>query len=487
MLYHFFVRPRRLVQALRLVKRVHSRTLASLMTVPHDTVDPYSLNNNDKNNSPMSSPVKHMTPSLPMTQKPQHAWCCTAYMEDGCGSLQRVSGYDDTRTDLPYLQSIPNDTTTTSDTLDLTTSPDWMHYMQTHHAATECPGVYDTLRCDFVWHTPPGQCPWNVWGEAFHLDRLQRSFRSLVLEQQQGNEYAALTTPRTLERAVMESKLLFRALLQEASVHPLIRSYNTATTMTPDHDWSWSTLTLQIIKCTWMWSPTRDYQHIAVRAHACSTTQPVHISMNHMATSFAPIQACIVLPSQPQQEQQTLPSRWDRNAHVKVARWTRERQSIPMPTGMGEVLLVRPYSDGTTGEPQDYELLEGLSSNLFVVYRNGELRTAHDGVLSGYVRHLVLTSAEALQIPVNREPILLSHADQWKEAFITSSTRLLYPIQRIHCSTTTENDTTAMKEVWHDEYLCQAHGDASTTTGSTPKWQQLLEEVWRRSGYSKLG
>jgi Amino-transferase class IV len=424
-------------------------------------------------------------PRLAMEEKivkPHYAWCCTAYMEDNCGSLQRVTGYDDSQCSLHYLQkddssndggSATGTTGKVSKDLDMTVIADWMHHTYMQHQETELPGVYDSLRCDYVWHTTPGQSPWNIWGEAFHIERLQKSFRYLV------DNNPTLTTTRCLERAAMESKLLFRALLQEAATHPMFLHHehhrhdhdtdhlnNSKGHQFETSEWSWPTLAVQVVRFTWMWSPTRDYDHITVRAHACSTTEPIKVSLDHLT----PIDVNIALP----QKNVSTPSRWDHDAHIKVARWTRERKEIAQPEGIGEVLLVKQH--GT----RDYQLLEGLSSNLFVLYKDGSLRTADQGVLQGYVRKLVLDSAECLHIPVSSEPILLSEVDQWKEAFITSSSRLLYPIRRINVP----NQDGSMREIWNDESFDSAT-DAVPALHK-PVWQQLLDSIWHCSGYAKL-
>ena len=95
-----------------------------------------------------------------------------------------------------------------------------------------------------------------------------------------------------------------------------------------------------------------------------------------------------------------------------------------MPPGVSEVLLTRrpipdrcrddggkgvdgdvhggeiPYDDDDVERRErdrvfrNTKILEGLTSNFFVIYRDGTVRTARRGVLGGYVRHLVLGCAD---------------------------------------------------------------------------------------------
>ena len=75
-------------------------------------------------------------------------------------------------------------------------------------------------------------------------------------------------------------------------------------------------------------------------------------------------------------------------------------------------------------------LLEGLSSNFFVV-QGGALRTAGEGVLLGSVRELVLRVARREGVPVLLSPPLLGELDAWEGALISSTSRLLLPVDEV--------------------------------------------------------
>mmetsp|Transcript_7965 Transcript_7965/g.11832 ORF Transcript_7965/g.11832 Transcript_7965/m.11832 type:complete len:299 (+) Transcript_7965:113-1009(+) len=79
----------------------------------------------------------------------------------------------------------------------------------------------------------------------------------------------------------------------------------------------------------------------------------------------------------------------------------------------------------------DGSLREGLSSNFFVIQGN-TLYTASDHIIEGTIRQLVLAAAKACSLSICLQNPLLSSIDQWDEAFITSTSRLVYPIDQIH-------------------------------------------------------
>jgi len=94
-----------------------------------------------------------------------------------------------------------------------------------------------------------------------------------------------------------------------------------------------------------------------------------------------------------------------------------------------EVLLVDESPSDHNVNPQ---LLEGLTSNLFVVYPNKVIRTAGDGVLHGYARHVVTQAAIEKGWTVDTTtPIRLGEANQWQQVFLTSAIRLVVPVERV--------------------------------------------------------
>lgn len=110
------------------------------------------------------------------------------------------------------------------------------------------------------------------------------------------------------------------------------------------------------------------------------------------------------------------------NAEAKDSEWVRERKALEneKPDDYNEVVLVG----------DDGALFEGLSSNFFALM-NGSLYTAGSGILLGSVREAVLRVAESMGIPVILEAPLLEDVGKWDAAFVSSTSRLLLPIDQL--------------------------------------------------------
>lgn len=76
------------------------------------------------------------------------------------------------------------------------------------------------------------------------------------------------------------------------------------------------------------------------------------------------------------------------------------------------------------------ELLEGLTSNFFVVMKN-KIYTADKEVLSGSVREIVLDEIIKAKISIQLNPINYDDLEKLSEAFITSTSRGVLPVVRI--------------------------------------------------------
>ena len=139
---------------------------------------------------------------------------------------------------------------------------------------------------------------------------------------------------------------------------------------------------------------------------------------------------------------------------AKYSGWCRARCPLEetdrfRPPHVGEVFLVRPTaangsSSSNNNNGPDYELPEGPTSNLFVITRDGTLRTAPpaDGrptALRGYAQTLVIGAAERCGIPVDTAgPVRVGdgggdggESRMWEEMFVTSSVRLIVPVGRL--------------------------------------------------------
>jgi hypothetical protein len=403
--------------------------------------------------------------------KPTYGWCCTASInkESNSVDIANISGFGES-VDLPFRQLGDK-------RFDLTASPDWMEFIERSEDRINNEGgagAYDTLRCDMIIQSDP-KTKWRIWGKPFHVNRLQNSFLSLV---NQGQLDPATRTPETdkaLATACELSNSIFEALLAEAEASNLLDVREEQQSPLDD-------VLVQIVRLSLLWSPSTQGNNtnndIVVRGHACCSAKPmqVHRPVDPITVTIA---ALVGHDKEHVAVDTSLPTRVH-DPQFKVASWTRLRKKMEnpetyMPTEVSEVLMVRPSL--VNG---DLEVLEGLSSNLFVVYKDGTIRTAQDGVLYGYVRHLVLECAEKCGLQLDPRPIMLHDATAglWQEAFITSSSRLIFPISKILMH---GDNQKYFNEFWHDPaltgYSCPA---------TKPKWQQLLDEILRRGEYPPM-
>lgn len=121
------------------------------------------------------------------------------------------------------------------------------------------------------------------------------------------------------------------------------------------------------------------------------------------------------------------------------------------------------------------------------------IRTASSKVLFGYVRNLVLQYAPKCGLTIDPRPCRLEDGMNglWKETFITSSSRLIYPIKRILIPDYEERVNTKdidtpfrWKEFWAYE---EEYSNASNNqNNSRAVWESLLNEILTHGGYEKL-
>nr|AVY91759.1 protein tyrosine kinase [Saccharum hybrid cultivar SP80-3280] len=111
-------------------------------------------------------------------------------------------------------------------------------------------------------------------------------------------------------------------------------------------------------------------------------------------------------------------------AAAKYAPWARIRKSMEKmrPPGVTELLLT---NDGD-------HILEGAVTNFFVVCQQA-MQTAplSDGVLPGIIRQIVIEVCHDIGIPVREMSPSWSNNEIWKEAFVTSSLRLIQHVESI--------------------------------------------------------
>lgn len=75
------------------------------------------------------------------------------------------------------------------------------------------------------------------------------------------------------------------------------------------------------------------------------------------------------------------------------------------------------------------EILEGTRHNFFGIC-NGRLVTPKDGILHGITRQVVLHIAQGV-LPIEERPVRLAELATWDEAFISSSSKEVFPITQV--------------------------------------------------------
>ncbi|MCA1962660.1 MAG: aminotransferase class IV [Prosthecobacter sp.] len=131
---------------------------------------------------------------------------------------------------------------------------------------------------------------------------------------------------------------------------------------------------------------------------------------------------------------------WPPTERVCLSPWTRHENGAlagVKSTSYGENVVAladaraRGYGEALLANTRG-ELCEGTGSNVFVVV-DGVLMTPplSSGCLAGVTRRLVLASCAAAGIPCLEQALPVSLLEHCQEAFLTSSTRDVHPIERI--------------------------------------------------------
>ena len=112
-------------------------------------------------------------------------------------------------------------------------------------------------------------------------------------------------------------------------------------------------------------------------------------------------------------------------------------------------------------------IMEGLSSNFFAVL-NGTLYTAGEGVLAGTVREVALAVARREGVPVSLTPPHLEDLPAWEGCFITSTSRLLLPVDEatVLAEPRTASESRASSEAGSSEGSPSPGGAGSSASGS---------------------
>jgi len=320
----------------------------------------------------------------------------------------------------------------------LSSPREWMEAIE---AQDGCHGAYTVLRCDLKSRTDTGNP--RVWGQLFHQDRMSSSFSALCNNSSFSASSIAVATDasrRIIDTIINRAK---KSLIFEGSEDEI-----------------------KVIMVTLLWQKReRNPNDILVRGHAFSS----NLSSIPCQYNPLPTKATIAIP---RDRAAQLPSRYDQTPRAKLSSWCSERRPLEehfKTPDIGEVILSRQC------EPEQghtFELLEGLTSNLFIVYTDGTIRTPTDTVLDGYARSLVIESAKRNGLELSNNPILLEDAKNnlWAEAFVTSSIRIIIPVGSILIPDYTNEDEIRFEEVWSESPL-------SSLPWNVRRWELLYKDI----------
>lgn len=267
------------------------------------------------------------------------------------------------------------------DGYNLVSPREWLEY---NEGKGGC-GAYTVVRCDLCSNTSS----WRIWERDYHWKRLTYSYRSLVEDGEADCDDAIHRTDAVLSTLLGTCGTIL--LADGATFHKD------------------SCCTCMI---TLLWQANQG--RCIVRGHVFSTG----VFSNHYNPT--PIVASLAIVS--------TPNRYENKPRSKLSSWCSIRRPLEEQfkgADDSEVLLTREAAFGTC------EILEGLTSNVFVLYRNETLRTPAEGVLEGCARTLVLHHAQSMGYSVDCSPVTLDGVGEWDEVFCTSAIRIIIPVMKI--------------------------------------------------------
>jgi hypothetical protein len=119
---------------------------------------------------------------------------------------------------------------------------------------------------------------------------------------------------------------------------------------------------------------------------------------------------------------------------IKYCDWTRERKLLEEKnTNAVHEIVMFHRSEGS--KPPQYELTEGLISNIFAINENGNFVSPPlSQVLEGSMRRIIMACLQNQLEVCLEEPILLSNLSRLKGMFLVSSTKDLIPVRGVFSS-----------------------------------------------------
>lgn len=300
---------------------------------------------------------------------------------------------------------------------DLSSPRLWLEYHEMNEGRH---GAYTVMRCDFS----PATNSWKIWGFEFHLQRLLTSLR--LIEKQAGRDDLESIIENAVNSTIQVKEKLLNQTIDELGDSLRFERENDDGVLT--------------IMFTCLWTLVED--EVKVSGHIFTSGSLVN------PMDYNPQPGIAAVAKEWSEHANEFPSRLDGPVAAKSSSWCRLRRPLEntfKTEDISEVILTSQVEEETF-------LLEGLTSNLFVLYRDGTLRTSADDVcLPGYARSRILECAERLGIPVNLGPVSLSESSEWQEVFVSSAIRLIVPICKVVVPRFDANAISRDEAVWNSE------------------------------------
>ena len=289
------------------------------------------------------------------------------------------------------------------------------------------PGAYTVIRCDYRHGAKRTKShKWKVWGRDFHMRRLEESY--LIFTRQTRNKSGPSVSTATKHTDDILHILLAHAEEELCDAEDYTENFAVTSFMV-----------------TILWHRCHEDTEIFVLAHI----RGMGSILDARVLSGDPITAVLAL-AENGNHQAALPNRKP-NPEAKLSSWCSRRRPLERAfkgPEVGEVLLVDHVRDTPSGSLSGY-VLEGLTSNLFVLYKDGILRTAGKGVLLGYARQTILESASRLGVVVDTlSPIDIRDSEQWQEVFLSSATKILSSVNTVLLPAPHNTSNASLEEIW---------------------------------------
>jgi len=380
-----------------------------------------------------------------------------------------------------------------SRSLDLASPREWLEYWEDHY---HCSGCYTVLRCDYnllagrkfpktiAAAAAAGSAAatnWRIWGRNFHLQRLRESYLCLLQE-----DIHIVNQEHSLEEWKQSANKLIDTLLSQAEAELSNRYLESEhQDLPPD--------SIIVFMVTLLWQPAQqikmgDVGSIKQQQQQQQQQQsPVEtLAKGHICSSLSvqstnqypkPMRAALALPSGKSSKLGGWPNRIDFHPTAKLSSWCRQRrpleEALKLPN-IDEVILLKESQGESSEKVETFEMLEGLTTNLFFVFPGRILRTAPGKtVLQGYARHLVLKHAEKCGLIVDAsKAVTLEDLKECQEVFATSSIRIIVPVKELLFPVyqKDQDDTPVeLQSLWSSSSCSEPE--------SRPYWQRLLDSI----------